>query len=235
MMKGMRRLHPDPTDEVSVEECYAQSLGHRADRPWVSLSMVTSIDGSAAVDGTSGALSSPTDSAVLIRLRAIADVIIVGSGTAHSEGYGPPSKAGQRIGVVTAGGRVDLASELFTSGAGFVITTAGGTFDPPPEIDVIRAGSTHVDLVEAVRRLPELCPGTRVVQAEGGPTLSGSLLDADLIDEINATTSAATVGGGGPRLASGSPANQRGFEVAQLALDDQSFVYTRWLRRTSGE
>ena len=69
------------------------------------------------------------------------------------------------------------------------------------------------------------------MQAEGGPALNGALLDADLLDEINLTTSPATMGGDGPRLATGADAAARRFDVAQLAIDDQGFVYTRWLRR----
>ena len=63
--------------------------------------MVASIDGSTVVGGNSAGLSSPTDTAVLAQLRAIADVIVVGAGTVRDEGYGPPRKQGQRIGVVT--------------------------------------------------------------------------------------------------------------------------------------
>jgi riboflavin biosynthesis pyrimidine reductase len=57
------------------------------------------------------------------------------------------------------------------------------------------------------------------------------MFDADLIDEINVTTSPATFGGPGPRLATGAPPLTHRYEVAQLTIDDQSFVYTRWLRR----
>ena len=227
----MRRLLPEPADDVTVDEAYSSALHARADGPWVGLCMVASVDGSTVVEGTSAKLSSPTDSAVLNRLRQLADVIVVGAGTVRDEGYGAPRKAGQRIGVVSLSGRLDYGADLFTSGAGFVISCESGASDVPDGIDVLRAGTDRVDLAAALAALSTFVGPANYVQVEGGAALNGAFFDADLIDEINLTTSPATVGGSGPRLTSGSPAHAHHYEVAQLAVDDQSFVYTRWLRR----
>ncbi len=228
----MRRLLPEPATDLDVDGAYTGPLGRRDDRPWVTLSMVASIDGSIVVDGTSGGLSSPTDLDVLWRLRELADAIIVGAGTLRDEGYGPPRKQGQRIGVVTRSGRVDLTSELFTSGSGFLVTTENAELGDV-EVDVVRAGHDSVDFALAIERIGELVPGCSVVQAEGGARLNGALLDADLFDEVNMTTSPGAVGGDGPRLTNGAGEHSRRFELAQLALDEQSFLYARWLRRRS--
>ncbi len=227
----MRRLLPEPADDITVDVAYGAPLGSRPDGPWVGVCMVASIDGSIAVDGTSAKLSSPTDTAVLARLRRLADVIVVGAGTVRDEGYGAPQKEGQRIGVVTRSGRLDYDSEIFIGGAGFVITSETGAPDVPAHIDVIRAGDENIDLVATIARLPALTGRAEYVQVEGGAALNGAMFDADLIDEINLTTSPATFGGSGPRLATGAPPHAHRFDVAQLAIDDQSFVYTRWLRR----
>jgi riboflavin biosynthesis pyrimidine reductase len=80
--------------------------------------MVASLDGSTVVDGRSGALSSAADSEVLHTLRDLADMILVGAGTVRAEGYGPPKRTGQRVGVVTRTGRVDVTTPLFTSAPG---------------------------------------------------------------------------------------------------------------------
>ncbi len=72
--------------------------------------MIASLDGAVAVDGTSGALGNANDREVLLTLRDLADVVLVGAGTASGEGYGPPRKPGLRIGVVTNSGQVDLAA-----------------------------------------------------------------------------------------------------------------------------
>jgi riboflavin biosynthesis pyrimidine reductase len=227
----MRRLLPEPADDISVDDAYASPLHIPVDRPWVGLCMVASIDGSIAVDGTSAKLSSPTDSAVLARLRELADVIVVGAGTVREEGYGAPRKAGQRIGVVSTSGRMDYRSDLFSSGAGFVITSETGAPDIPDDVDVLRVGVERIDLAAAVGALTDIADAARFVQVEGGAALNGAFFDADLIDEINLTTSPATFGDPGPRLAVGAPPHTHRFEVAQLAIDDESFVYTRWLRR----
>ncbi len=226
----MRRLLPEPADDLEVTEAYASPLGRRPGRPWVSLCMVASIDGSTVVGGNSAELSSPTDTAVLWQLRAIADVIVVGAGTVRDEGYGPPRKPGQRIGVVTRTGRVDLSHSLFTSGAGFLITTDDATFDTS-DVDVVRAGTATVDFDAAIDGIGRLISSCAVVQAEGGATLNGALLDGDVIDEINLTTSPGAVGGAGPRLAVQAGNHLHRFDLAQLAVDDESFLYARWLRR----
>lgn len=226
----MRRLFPEPADDISVDEAYPGPLGHDPQRPWVGLCMVASIDGSIAVAGTSGGLSSPTDIEVLGRLRQLADVVVVGAGTVSDEGYGPPSKPGQRIGVVTRTGNVDVTSALFRSGAAFLVTTDDADFDTGG-IDVVRAGRGSVDFALAIERITELVPRCSVVQAEGGARLNGALLDADVIDELNVTMSASAVGGDGPRLAAGAGSHTHRYELEQLAVDEQSFLYARWLRR----
>jgi riboflavin biosynthesis pyrimidine reductase len=216
---------------MTVTEAYSAPLGSHPERPWVGLCMVTSIDGSTVVDGASAGLSSDTDSAILLRLRAVADVIVVGAGTVRDEGYGAPKKPGQRIGVVTRSGSVDPNSELFRSGAGFLITTTRAELDEGVGSDAIRAGTDDVDLRAAFERIPSLCPGARFIQVEGGPSLNAAIASTDLLDELNLTTSPMAVGGDGPRLLHGASRLEQRYELVQLAIDDQSFVFSRWLRR----
>ncbi|MEM1332866.1 MAG: dihydrofolate reductase family protein [Actinomycetota bacterium] len=227
----MRLLVPSVTD-TTVDAAYAAPLGGPVgDRPWVQLCMVASLDGSTVVDGASGALSSPNDQAVLLRLRALAQVVLVGAGTAAGEGYGPPSTPGQRIAVVTRSGRLDLDNDLFRSGAAIIVTTTSTDLpDGAADVDVIRAGDSEVDLAEALRRLRAEID-VEVVQAEGGPMLNGALAAADLIDELALTVSPGVVGGDGPRLVRGVNDVERPFDLAQLAVDDEQFLFQRWVRR----
>jgi riboflavin biosynthesis pyrimidine reductase len=231
----VRRLFPESAGDVSLDELYGAPVRRRVGgRPWVGICMVASLDGSTVVAGRSGALSNPNDTAVLATLRRAADVIIVGAGTVRREGYGPPKKAGQRIGVVTSTGDVDPDSDLFSCGAGFVIMPEDGS--PPPAgrtgpIDILRAGAGRVDLASALARLDELIPAPSFVQAEGGARLNGSLLDADCVDELDLTISPLLVGGDGPRVTSGAAAVTAGFELAHVVADEGSFLYTRWVRR----
>lgn len=228
----IRRVFPDSA-ATTIADSYAQPLGRRSDQcssaPWVGLCMVSSIDGSTVVGGKSSELSSTNDMAVLHGLRSIADVILVGAGTVRGEGYGPPRTPGQRVGVITGSGNVDTTLPLFTCGAGFIVTT--DSTKVADGVDVIRAGGECVDLSAVVGRLREMHPSPNFVQAEGGATLNGALLDADLIDEINLTTSPLCVGGSGPRITTGAADHTTRYELAQMVIDDQTFVFSRWLRK----
>jgi riboflavin biosynthesis pyrimidine reductase len=216
---------------MSVDELYADPPRHRVgDRPWVGLCMIASLDGSTVVAGKSAGLSNPDDATVLATLRRAADAIVVGASTVRQEGYGPPKKAGQRIGVVSASANVDPSSKLFRSGAGFLILPEDGP-PPPRAIDVVRAGRGRVDLAAALTRLDEVMPTPTFIQAEGGPHLNGSLLDADCIDELDLTVSPILTGGAGARLTAAARPTVAGFVLAHVVVDDGSFLYTRWLRR----
>jgi riboflavin biosynthesis pyrimidine reductase len=225
----LHRILPSPAVEISVREAYTVERLPHADRPWIGLCMVSSLDGSISVDGASGRLGNPNDLDVLLTLRSIADMILVGAGTARGEGYGAPKKVGQRIGVVTNSAAVDLETELFTSGAGFLITHDAADVDDS-RVQVIRAGRDHVDIAEAVTRLAEIDPDVTYVQAEGGAGFNGSLFGHDLIDELDLSLSPHLVGGRGPRVTSGADEHLRRFELAHLLVDSEGFVFSRWTR-----
>ena len=220
----MRRLLPTPLDVVTPLEAYADPSRRRHDgRPWLGLCMIASVDGATVVGGSSGRLGNPTDSQVLAALRQHADIVLVGAATVRAEGYGPPKKPGLRIGVVTSrGDGLDYGAALFTSGAGFVVTT-----DDAPDLPVesVRAGRGRVDLAAACRQLDG-----EFIQAEGGASLNGALYDAGLIDEVNLTISPNLAGGASPRAVNGAAENLTGMRLAHL-LEEDGYLYTRWLRR----
>jgi riboflavin biosynthesis pyrimidine reductase len=217
----VQRLFPYPTGHVTARESYDVERPRPSDRPWVGLCMVASIDGSTVVDGRSSGLSSKADSEVLHTLRELADMIMVGAGTVRAEGYGPPKKAGQRVGVVTRTGRVDTTSSLFTSGCGFLILPETA---PPTGVEEVRAGAGSVDLRAALEQLD-----AQFVQAEGGAHLNAALAEADLVDELNLTISPLLSGGDGPRLMNGAMPLARRMRLVHL-LEDESFLFTRYLR-----
>jgi riboflavin biosynthesis pyrimidine reductase len=217
----MRRLFDHPTDHVTVRDAYDVERPRPPDRPWLGLCMVSSIDGSTVLDNNSRGLSSPTDQEVLLTLRGLADVLIVGAATVRIEGYGPPRKPGQRVGVVSRKGDVDGSSALFTSGAGFLILPDDAPLTP---IDSVRAGRGEVDLAAALGQLD-----ADFVQAEGGALLNGALAAADLIDELNLTLSPMLAGGTGPRVTSGPDHLARRMRLAHV-LEDDGYLFTRYLR-----
>jgi riboflavin biosynthesis pyrimidine reductase len=233
MASQLRRLYPEPAGATTVGEAYdARRPLQRAatgPRPWVSLCMIASLDGAVVVDGLSGPLGNTSDREVLLGLRELADVVLVGAGTARGEGYGPPGKPGLRVGVVTNSGTLDLNRPLFTSGAGFLIVPDAADV-AGSAVDVLRAGSERVDLALALARLDSIVPGVGVVQAEGGPTLNAALLAADTVDELNLTISPRMVGGTSPRVVHGADAVDARFTLAHLLADDERFVFGRWVR-----
>lgn len=224
-IRSVRRIFPPPDTAVTVSEAYGVPRQRHPDgRPWIGLCMVMSVDGSTVVDGKSRALSGPADLDVLVGLRSLADVIVVGAGTIRQEEYATPSKPGQTIGVVTRTGKLDLETDLFRSGAGFLILPEE-TPVSNPAVRCVRAGKGSVDLVAAMKQLS----GT-FVQLEGGATLNASMFAADLVDEINITISPLVVGGVGPRLTENAPDLHGQFEVSHV-LHDEGFLFVRYIRR----
>lgn len=221
----MRRIFDDgndqPSEDILVRDAYDVVRPRPAGRPWIGLCMVASIDGTTVIDHRSGALSNATDKEVLSTLRSLADLVIVGAGTVRAERYGPPSKPGQRIGVVSHSGKIDTSMPLFASGAGFLIVPEDSPLQP---IETVRAGVGTLDLAAAVAQLD-----ADFIQAEGGPGLNGSLLDADLVDELNLTISPQLVGGDGPRVTNGAHAGSRPMRLTHV-LEDAGFLFTRYVR-----
>jgi riboflavin biosynthesis pyrimidine reductase len=248
----VHQLLPGPEGDDVLTRCYVDPARPAPDgRPWVVANMVGALDGTAAVDGRSAPLSSPGDRRVFHVIRSVADVILVGAGTARTERYGPhapPPEArearvgrGQRptapIAVVSASLRLDWESPLFTRSEArpVVVTTAGA--DPAARAcaeavaDVVVAGDDGLDLGAAVDQLGRRYGG--VVLTEGGPSLLAALLAADLVDELCLTLSpwtggdALAVGGGAGAGADGRP--RRRFAPAS-ACAEEDHVFLRYVR-----
>ena len=223
----MRQLLPTTRDTVNLREIYgAPRSRHSSGRPSIGLCMVMSIDGSTVVEGKSTLLSNPADRDVLIALRSAAETIVVGAGTIREEMYEVPSKKGLRVGVVTRTGKMDLNTNLFKSGVGFLVMPEDAK-QPDTEFDleIVRAGKGNVDLRLAMSQLP----GT-FVQLEGGALLNASMFAANLVDEINLTISPMVTGADSPRLANGAPPLHSDYEVAHI-LEDNGFMFIRYLRK----
>jgi riboflavin biosynthesis pyrimidine reductase len=183
-------------------------------------------------------------------LRALADVILVGAGTAREEKYQAarvrPEWARLRAGrpaappIAVLSGRLglDLASPLLTGPAPdartIVITSAAADPDLRTAVaahaDVIVVGEQQVDLAAAVAALAQR--GHRRILAEGGPRLLGQLAAAGLLDELCVTVSPVLAGGPAGRILHGAPG-----EVSPAALDlahvlaDGSYLFCRYLVR----
>lgn len=189
-------------------------------RARVEMCMIATCDGAVDVDGRSGVLGGPADLARLLALRAAADVVLVGAGTVRAERYGPPSKSGLRIAVVTDTCDLDFESNLFRSGAGLVVTT---TTAPEVPVESIRAGTLEINFGEVIAQL-----GAVRVHVEGGPRLNAALLAADLVDAVHLTYSPHLVGARGRSIAEGA-FDPRRFRLENADIVDE-FVFTRYER-----
>lgn len=245
----MQRLWPDPgtIDDVTALVA-AEGRPAPADRPWLLVNMVTSLDGAVTVGGRSGGLAGPADKAMFSALRAVADVVLVGAGTVRAEGYGPPrpspstraarAKRGQspapRLAIASRSLELDLDLPLFAESETppFVITCQDAPAQRRAEVaevaELIVTGDTAVDLPLAMAGLH--ARGVRTITCEGGPHLNGDLLLADLIDEWALTVSPVLVGGDARRATTGPlPPAPRPMHLDRL-LEGDGMLLTRWLR-----
>ncbi|GLY42177.1 hypothetical protein Amsp01_082000 [Amycolatopsis sp. NBRC 101858] len=245
----MRSVWPSSTGEltgVDLEEIYAYPAA--VDRPWVQVNFVSSADGAVEVDTTSAGLSHAADRRVFLLGRDLADVILVGAGTARAEDYrgvvaGPKRLDRRRrlgfagvppIAVVTRTADLDPASRLFTETVvpPIVVTTESaptGALEAAGA-EVLRAGTDDVD----VRRALELLAarGLRRVACEGGPRLFGRLVADDLVDQLCLTVAPLLVAGPAARIAAGPVVVPRRLALASILVED-GFTFLRY-RRDAG-
>jgi len=239
---------------AAVEEL-ARLYSDASAASWLQANMVASVDGAASLDGRSGGLSGPADRMVFTVLRSLADVILVGAGTARTERYRPAQAAGlwqqlrpagtppPAIALATARLTIDPDGQLITGAAAGAETIVITTADAPPDrkaalakhARIIEAGHHHVDVVAAVTELRSL--GYARILCEGGPSLLGQLATAGLIDELCLTTSPLLATGRAGRILSPSTTGtpdaaaadvSRQLSLAHL-LADENFLFSRYL------
>ena len=197
-----------------------------AGRPWVRSSFVATLDGAAhAADGRSGSLGGDVDRRVFAILRSLADVVLVGAGTARAEGYG---LAAVPLAIVSRS--LDVPDDLVRPGQ-IVVTTADAPADRLAHlretVDVIAVGDGQVDWKAALHELSER--GLHHVLCEGGPSLHGELVALDLVDEVCLTIAPVLAAGDAPRIAHGADPVDRPMRLAH-ALDIDDVLLTRWVR-----
>jgi len=207
-------------------------------------------NGAGFLDGRSEGLSSDADRRLFGLLRVLADVVLVGAGTARTEMYKPARhreelahlRAGQPptppIAVVTRTLELDLESPLFAGAPShartIVITSASS---PAPlraaaarVADVIVAGTAAVDLAEAVRALADR--GLSRVLCEGGPHLLAQVAADGLVDELCLTVSPLLAGPGPHRITAGPPLAAALPMRLVHVLEADGFLFCRYLART---
>ncbi|MDQ6838305.1 MAG: pyrimidine reductase family protein [Actinomycetota bacterium] len=207
-------------DPGSLEALY------QAPRPsWVRANLIVSLDGAVELEGRSSQLGGPDDRLVFSALRALADVVLVGSGTARTENYGPvtlPAAARSRriergqsprppVAVLTNRADLDPQGRLFTEAVDdpvpLILTCDKAPIDARSALakraDVVICGDESVDLTVALDQLR--ARALTGVLCEGGPTVVTSLLAAGAIDELCLTQAPVLAGPGHLGLVAGAP------------------------------
>lgn len=194
--------------------------------PWLRVNMVSTLDGAAnGESGKSGSINNDADKAVFDALRAQADAVVVGAGTARTEGYrvtDVPLVLVSRSGQVPEGlrdapaGKVLLATCAASPGLEEARSLLGD--------DVLVVGEDEVDLAALKTALVDR--GLTNLLSEGGPHLLRDLVDAGAADELCLTWVPRLIGGVHPRIVAGDPVDAD-LELAVL-LENDGTLLARW-------
>ena len=251
--------HPDaPSDAPSdgrLDSAALAALYEYPDRatrgaPWVRANFVTTLDGAATgSDGRSGSINTGADREVFGLLRALADVVLVGAGTARIEGYRPiaarpqwhdmRARTGRKdnpvLAVVSRSAQLPPLLREPLEGAGEVLLL---TCERAPEAaleqarrdlgadKVIVRGVDGVDLDATVNELASR--GLTRMLCEGGPHLMHDLVAAGHLDELCLTIAPIIVAGDHTRITAGPSIVEH--LVPRVLIESEGTVLGRWVR-----
>jgi riboflavin biosynthesis pyrimidine reductase len=196
--------------------------------PWLRVNMVSTLDGAAnGESGTSGSINNDADKRVFRALRAQADAVVVGAGTARTERYRVAD-----VPLVVVSHRALVPEQLRDAPRGKVLlvtcSDSLGLDDCRSTLghdQVIVAGEAQVDLVAMRSALVER--GLRNLLCEGGPHLLRDLLDAGVVDELDLTWVPRVIGGVHPRILEGAAVDVP-MRLGLLLEEDETLI-GRWL------
>jgi riboflavin-specific deaminase-like protein len=191
-----------PPQPDSIRDLLATVRPHDrapAGRPFVLANMIATADGRAAMDGRTGALGGDADLEQLLELRALADAVLIGTGTVRAEGYDRLVRSAERREHRRASGLAEDPTAVLISRR-FDIPWDAGLFQAPEQpVLIYTSGQNDAQApatpapVEVVR-LDEPTPaaaladlrsrGVRALLCEGGPSLLRGLVAAGLLDEL---------------------------------------------------
>lgn len=244
-MSEVRQIFPPavagPLSTADLERLYAYP---DPGRPHVAANFVSSADGAVEVAGTSAGLSTPPDKVVLRLATDLADVVLVGAGTATVEGFTGVKHHERRddrrrrfglsavpvTAVVTGSGRsLDPTAPVLTDT--LVPTVVFTCASVPADLrarwadagaDVVLTGDGQVDLTAALAELGRR--GLHRVNCMGGPLLFGSLVEAGLIDELRLTVAPFLVSGEAARVARGAGIDPARLELVSVVTGDDTLL-----------
>lgn len=250
----LRRLLPGPPAALTPDEAMAGlDLAARgpSGRPWVVLSMVSTLDGRAAVGGSSRPIGDAHDLALLLALRTQVDAVLVGAATVRAERYGPlvrdPARRARRVraglapvplaAVVAARPALPLDLGLLRDPDSRVLVLTPAPEAPPAvaaRVEVARLGPGPLRPAEVLARLHDE-HGVRSVLCEGGPRLNAALLAAGLVDELFLALAPTLAGGPENAIVAAAPGLGAPVELALVRLlEGEGALYARYEVRRPG-
>jgi riboflavin-specific deaminase-like protein len=201
------RLYPLPAREIS--EIYEDlnlppSEHHDAARPYVTINMVSSVDGRATEGGKAARIGSETDRQAMRILRSKADAVMIGAGTLRAEslslGLDEPAAPQPLAVIVTSSGNVPLERNLTVGERQEVLVVAPGDLTVrfgerrPHLLRISKDRSGNIDLAETLQILRAEY-AVDLLLVEGGPKLNHSLISQNLADELFLTLAPKLLGG----------------------------------------
>jgi riboflavin-specific deaminase-like protein len=203
-------LYPERRDTSPELLASGLRLGDRAraERPYLALNMVSTLDGKATIEWRTKGLSSELDRRLFHQLRTQVDAVMVGAGTLRAERYGRIAKSEElrerRVSeglareplAIIVSGRLNLPADLpllqEPEQEVVIVTRSDAELrGTAARIEYVRTGN---DLALLMGKLRDE-RGVRSVLCEGGPTLNFHLLAAGLVDELFLTLGAKLSGG----------------------------------------
>lgn len=248
---GFTRLDATgPVDDAELARLYAYPDSGDP-RIWLRANFIGSIDGGATLTGKSGGLGGPGDRSLFMLLRALADIVLVGAGTVRVENYGGARlnvaerlrrrDRGQsevpRLAIVSRSGQLDRELRVFTDTElpPLVLTSASAAEATRRRLaghaEVLDCSDRDPDRVDEAAVLTALAErGQYRVLTEGGPTLLGSFIERDLLDELCLTVAPFLVGGLARRIATGPGEVATPMRCAHLLTDESGYLYARYVK-----
>jgi riboflavin biosynthesis pyrimidine reductase len=241
----------EPTAQRPPHDWLAELRPHErapAERPFLYLNMVATVDGRAAIEGRARALGSEVDTLLLTELRALADAVLIGSGTLRAEGYARLVANPERVARREAAGRAPTPVAVLIS-RGLDLPWDAGLFAAADQPVLVYTGSDaeppDVAAPLELVRLPAPTPaaalrdlrarGVRALLCEGGPRLNRALLTAGVVDELFLTVSPLLTGNAGaPRIVEGNDLDAPVDLALEWVLRHDDELYLRYRVRNDG-
>lgn len=247
-MPDVSNIEPGSSEVELLRRIEREARPRSGQSPWVLANMVSTLDGRASLGGRSGKLGGPLDRLMFQAIRAVADVVLVGAQTARTERYGAirlpePLQEARRQhdraplpNLAILSGSLDLPENtgIFDSPERLYVLT--GASAPPQRRRHLEGLGVNVEVlpgernaaVEALDALQRSGAGT--ILTEGGPSVLGTLIASDLVDELCLTLAPRLVGTGISLLLERPDLSPSRWELDRAwAADDDLFL--RYLHR----